>query len=201
MAVLTSSRRAFPGRVFALSFAALALRYRSHHTWQPELDFDNPQGGALIFPPGYMHESMAHGKCSTSTTYQVRARRDGAALVRVSARAPRADPHTVLAAVYLLLLCVCCCCCCCVTLMLQYKFPQPTKYIRAFLPRLLMSQEVGKCSSTWDPYATFQAAGAVVPSLDKAVVLSQLEKILQLVDSDGCVAGDNTGHVAVALTR
>lgn len=110
--------------------------YRSHHAWQPELDFDNPQGGAIIFPPGYMHESMAHGKCSTSTTY-------------------------------------------------QYKFPQPTKYIRTFLPRLLMSQEVGKCSQTWDPYATWQNAGEVVPTLDKAKVRAQLERILALVDADG----------------
>ena len=118
--------------------------HRSHHSWDPEYDFDNPQGGAIVFPPGYMHETMSHSQCTTATTF-------------------------------------------------QYKFPQPTKYIRAFLPRLLMSQEVGKCTSTWDAYATFQEAGEVTPTLDFGEVQQQVERILQLVDGDGAPPGDVQG--------
>lgn len=117
--------------------------------WSPDIGFLNSRGGAVVWPPGYLHETKtlppADGEC-------------GAALT------------------------------------LQFAFPQPVQFIRAFLPRLSLSAEVGQCvASAWAGYPTFFLEN-VKFSAKQAAIQKQLEKILQLVDSnsDGKITVDET---------
>jgi hypothetical protein len=70
-------------------------------------------------------------------------------------------------------------------LTLQFAFPQPVKYLRAFLPRLSLSSEIGQCGArSWTGYATFFVAGIqATPSEQK--MREQQQKILKLVDANG----------------
>lgn len=65
--------------------------------WAPDLQFVNRRSSAVIWPPGYLHETNSlptqDGSCLTSVT-------------------------------------------------VQYAFPQPVQFFRAFLPRLSLSSEV-----------------------------------------------------------
>jgi len=108
--------------------------------WDPDLGFLNRRMGAVIWPPGYLHETStlqpSDGECGTAIT-------------------------------------------------LQFAFPQPVQFLRAFLPRLSLSAEVGQCSHMrWTGYATFHISG-IKPSGKSAVIREQFEEILKTVDSDG----------------
>eukprot|EP00929_Paragymnodinium_shiwhaense_P106316 TRINITY_DN71603_c0_g1_i1.p1 TRINITY_DN71603_c0_g1~~TRINITY_DN71603_c0_g1_i1.p1 ORF type:complete len:543 (+),score=121.32 TRINITY_DN71603_c0_g1_i1:66-1694(+) len=108
--------------------------------WKPDLGFLNTQGGAVIWPPGYLHE--------TKTT-----------------QPPNGD--------------------CGAAITLQYSFPQPVQFLRAFLPRLSLSSEVGHClRNEWSVYPTFFHKG-MNPTRKEAAMKEQLQKILSSVDSDG----------------
>merc|ERR1719414_1853745 len=79
--------------------------------WEPDLGFVNSRGGAVIWPPGYLHETKTFpppdGECGAAIT-------------------------------------------------LQFAFPQPVQFLRAFLPRLALSAEVGHCLvREWSVYPTF----------------------------------------------
>lgn len=107
--------------------------------WDPDLGFLNSAKGAVIWPPGYLHETSTlpplDGQCGSALT-------------------------------------------------LQYAFPQPVQFLRAFLPRLSMSAEVGHCvAMTWSGYATMHVRG-VVPTPKEARMKEQLEKIQTLVDTN-----------------
>lgn len=107
--------------------------------WEPDLGFLNKARGAVIWPPGYLHE--------TSTL-------------------PPADGE------------------CGAALTLQYAFPQPVQFLRAFLPRLSLSSEVGQCVvRSWSGYATLYVPG-VKPSSKVAKIKEQLDKILRTIDGD-----------------
>lgn len=107
--------------------------------WKPDLGFLNKQDAAVIWPPGYLHE--------TSTT----APADGS---------------------------------CGSALTLQYAFPQPVQFLRAFLPRLSLSSEVGQCvASQWSSYATFDVDG-IKPVRQMSKMRAQLEAIMTIVDSN-----------------
>jgi hypothetical protein len=47
----------------------------------------------------------------------------------------------------------------------QFRFPQPARYLRMFLPRILFSNEVGRCFHQWDSFVTFRNYGAFLPTL------------------------------------
>merc|ERR1711988_2047631 len=84
--------------------------YQAGH-WKPDLGFVLRPGQAVIWPPGYLHETKtlppADGECGSAIT-------------------------------------------------LQFAFPQPVQFLRAFLPRLSLSAEVGQCvARTWTAYALF----------------------------------------------
>lgn len=107
--------------------------------WKPDLGFVNPRGGAVIWPPGYLHETKtlptSDGKCGAAIT-------------------------------------------------LQFDFPQPVQFLRAFLPRLALSAEVGHClQREWSGYAVFWLP-TVKPSPKQAKMKEQLTAILDAVDAD-----------------
>jgi len=115
--------------------------------WNPDLGFINREDAAVIWPPGYLHETStlppSDGKC-------------GAALT------------------------------------LQYAFPQPVQFIRAFLPRLSLSSEVGQCvAMKWSGYATLYVPG-IKPSGKMSDMTEQLATILRTLD------GDKDDHISVA---
>jgi len=107
--------------------------------WKPDLGFLNKQGSAVIWPPGYLHETKTRlhpeGKCGAAIT-------------------------------------------------LQYDFPQPVQFFRAFLPRLSLSSEVGHCAREWNGYPTFFSKD-IKPTPKQAKLDEQLSKIMSAVDSDG----------------
>eukprot|EP00927_Polykrikos_kofoidii_P029339 TRINITY_DN25385_c0_g1_i1.p1 TRINITY_DN25385_c0_g1~~TRINITY_DN25385_c0_g1_i1.p1 ORF type:complete len:539 (+),score=99.87 TRINITY_DN25385_c0_g1_i1:131-1747(+) len=108
--------------------------------WKPDLGFVNYRGGAVIWPPGYLHETKTlpppDGKCGAAIT-------------------------------------------------LQFSFPQPVQFIRAFLPRLSLSAEVGQClHRDWSGYVIF-FLNDLKPSHKQATMEEQLKKILAVVDSNG----------------
>lgn len=37
-----------------------------HLKWEPQYDFYNPEGGGVLFPPGYMHETRGQAECTIS---------------------------------------------------------------------------------------------------------------------------------------
>ena len=107
--------------------------------WEPDLGFLNQEQAAVIWPPGYLHETStlppADGECGSALT-------------------------------------------------LQYAFPQPVQFLRAFLPRLSLSAEVGQCvAMAWSGYVTFEVGG-ISPSSKSKKMEEQLQKIMQLVDTD-----------------
>eukprot|EP00928_Gymnodinium_smaydae_P047177 TRINITY_DN3146_c3_g1_i1.p1 TRINITY_DN3146_c3_g1~~TRINITY_DN3146_c3_g1_i1.p1 ORF type:complete len:588 (+),score=150.49 TRINITY_DN3146_c3_g1_i1:74-1765(+) len=107
--------------------------------WKPDLGFVVSQGAAIIWPPGYLHETKtlppADGAC-------------GAALT------------------------------------LQFAFPQPVQFLRAFLPRLSLSAEVGHCSGgAWSGYPTLYVRG-IKPSPKGETIKKQLEQMLAAVDAN-----------------
>jgi len=107
--------------------------------WKPDLGFVNKVEGALVWPPGYLHETStvppADGSCGAAIT-------------------------------------------------LQYAFPQPVQFLRAFLPRLSLSAEVGQCGDMrWSGYVTMYVPG-VKPSPKEAKMKEQLATILKMVDTD-----------------
>ena len=112
-----------------------------HLEWEPQYDFYNPEGGGVLFPPGYMHETRGQAECSTAFTFQV-------------------------------------------------KHPVPTRYLRKFLPRLLLSQEVGHCYLDWDPFATW--INNVRPSSDEETIAKNAKTLISLVDvnRDGIMSHD-----------
>jgi hypothetical protein len=108
--------------------------------WQPDLGFLNKRQSAVIWPPGYLHET---------STLQPEDGECGAALT------------------------------------LQFAFPQPVQFFRAFLPRLSLSSEVGQCvARSWSGYATLFVPG-IVPTSKTAVMEEQLTRILKALDKDG----------------
>eukprot|EP00933_Yihiella_yeosuensis_P013554 TRINITY_DN12502_c1_g1_i1.p1 TRINITY_DN12502_c1_g1~~TRINITY_DN12502_c1_g1_i1.p1 ORF type:complete len:561 (+),score=119.75 TRINITY_DN12502_c1_g1_i1:54-1736(+) len=105
--------------------------------WNPDLGFLNKRGGAVIWPPGYLHETSSvqdpDGKCAAAIT-------------------------------------------------LQYAFPQPVQFFRAFLPRLSLSSEVGHCGSLqWNNYVDFFIPG-INPTNKMASMKEQLTSILRTID-------------------
>merc|ERR1719201_106610 len=89
--------------------------------WKPDLGFVLKTGSAVVWPPGYLHETStlqpADGACGAAIT-------------------------------------------------LQFAFPQPVQFLRAFLPRLSLSSEVGHCvASSWSGYPTFYVPG-ISPATD-----------------------------------
>lgn len=107
--------------------------------WAPDLGFWNNRQGAVVWPPGYIHETSSHatsdGECGTSIT-------------------------------------------------LQFAFPQPVQFLRAFLPRLSISAEVGQCvARAWSGYPTLYVSG-IKPERKSSEMLEQLDKILKSVDTD-----------------
>mmetsp|Transcript_168173 Transcript_168173/g.540256 ORF Transcript_168173/g.540256 Transcript_168173/m.540256 type:complete len:547 (+) Transcript_168173:45-1685(+) len=108
--------------------------------WKPDLGFINRQGGAVVWPPGYLHETKTlrtdDGSCGAAIT-------------------------------------------------LQFSFPQPVQFLRAFLPRLSLSAEVGQCvGHSWSGYPTLYVAG-IKPSPKGSDIEVQLQKILKALDTDG----------------
>jgi len=107
--------------------------------WAPDLGFWNNRMGAVVWPPGYIHETSSHatadGECGASIT-------------------------------------------------LQFAFPQPVQFIRAFLPRLSISAEVGQCvARSWSGYPTLYVPG-IKPQTKSSEMLDQLKAILKSVDVD-----------------
>jgi len=107
--------------------------------WKPDLGFVNPTASAVIWPPGYLHETStlptSDGSCGASIT-------------------------------------------------VQYAFPQPVQFFRAFLPRLALSSEVGQCvASRWAGYASFFLAD-IWPSGRKAKIDQQLQRVMRELDAD-----------------
>jgi len=107
--------------------------------WKPDLGFLNTQGSAVIWPPGYLHETKTRmhpeGKCGSAIT-------------------------------------------------LQYDFPQPVQFFRAFLPRLALSSEVGHClGSSWSGYPTFFMK-QIKATPKQAKMDAQLSTIMSAVDTD-----------------
>mmetsp|Transcript_50668 Transcript_50668/g.133840 ORF Transcript_50668/g.133840 Transcript_50668/m.133840 type:complete len:348 (+) Transcript_50668:2-1045(+) len=118
--------------------------------WKPDLGFTNARGSAVIWPPGYLHETKTapppDGECGAAIT-------------------------------------------------LQFAFPQPVQFIRAFLPRLSLSSEVGQCvARSWSGYATLYVPG-IKPTPRGKEMSEQLEMILKSVD------GDADGRVTVEEVR
>jgi len=111
--------------------------------WNPDLGFVLKPGGAIIWPPGYLHETRtlppADGECGTAIT-------------------------------------------------LQFAFPQPVQFLRAFLPRLALSAEVGQClgfeGKAWGDYAYMFVKG-IKPNPKQENMQKQKETILKTLDSDG----------------
>jgi len=115
--------------------------------WKPDLGFVLRPGQAIVWPPGYLHETKtlppADGECGAAIT-------------------------------------------------LQYAFPQPVQFLRAFLPRLSLSAEVGQCvAQTWGAYATM-FVGGIKPSNKAAAMQQQKDAILAKLDanSDGQISVD-----------
>merc|ERR1712224_492191 len=107
--------------------------------WKPDLGFVMTEGNAVIWPPGYLHETKT---------------------------LPPADGE------------------CGVGLTLQFAFPQPVQFLRAYLPRLSLSAEVGQCvARTWSDYAKMFVDG-IKPSPKGDVMKTQKEKILTEVDAN-----------------
>lgn len=107
--------------------------------WKPDIGFVLTPGQAVIWPPGYLHETKtfqpADGECGAAIT-------------------------------------------------LQFAFPQPVQFLRAFLPRLSLSAEVGQCvARTWTAYALFFVSG-IKPSPKDAMIEKQKSAILSQLDSD-----------------
>jgi len=105
--------------------------------WKPDIGFVNGQAGAMVWPPGYLHETKtmqpADGECGSAIT-------------------------------------------------LQFAFPQPVQFLRAFLPRLSLSAEVGGClNRDWSIYPTLSVQGIKPVAAEKDMKV-QLEKILKAVD-------------------
>mmetsp|Transcript_76498 Transcript_76498/g.167126 ORF Transcript_76498/g.167126 Transcript_76498/m.167126 type:complete len:446 (+) Transcript_76498:725-2062(+) len=117
--------------------------------WQPDLGFVNRKGGAVIWPPGYIHETKTDqppdGSCGSAIT-------------------------------------------------LQFDFPQPVQFFRAYLPRLSLSSEVGQCvGMAWSFYATLSVQG-ITPTPKSAVMQEQMETIMHALDAD------KDGFITVAET-
>lgn len=107
--------------------------------WKPDLGFLNTRDSAVIWPPGYLHETKTRmhpeGKCGAAIT-------------------------------------------------LQYDFPQPVQFFRAFLPRLALSAEVGHCMARdWSGYPTFFMK-QIKPTPKQAKMDAQLETIMSVLDTD-----------------
>jgi len=107
--------------------------------WKPDTGFTNPTASAVIWPPGYMHETSTlptpDGSCGTSIT-------------------------------------------------VQYAFPQPVQFFRAFLPRLALSSEVGQCvAGRWAGYASFFLPD-IHPSGKKAKIEQQLQRVMRALDAN-----------------
>lgn len=118
--------------------------------WKPDIGFVLTPGQAVIWPPGYLHETKtfqpADGECGTAMT-------------------------------------------------LQFAFPQPVQFLRAFLPRLSLSAEVGQCvARTWTAYALFFVSG-IKPSPKDAMIETQKDAILSHVDAD------KDGQITVEETK
>jgi len=108
--------------------------------WKPDLGFVVRQGGAVIWPPGYLHETKTlpppDGECGAAIT-------------------------------------------------LQFSYPQPVQFLRAFLPRLALSAEVGQCvARSWSGYPTFYVRG-IKPASKEETMKAQMKKILERLDGDG----------------
>jgi hypothetical protein len=107
--------------------------------WKPDLGFVLKTGSAVIWPPGYLHETRtlepADGACGAAIT-------------------------------------------------LQYAFPQPVQFFRAFLPRLSMSAEISHClPNTWSSYATMYTEG-INPTPKQDKMKAQKETILAKIDAN-----------------
>jgi len=107
--------------------------------WQPDLGFVNYQSGAVIWPPGYLHETSTlqppDGECGAAIT-------------------------------------------------MQFAFPQPVQFLRAFLPRLSLSAEVGQCvKRAWSGYPTLYVPG-IKPVSKMSKMQEQRLEILKNVDVD-----------------
>mmetsp|Transcript_6349 Transcript_6349/g.13868 ORF Transcript_6349/g.13868 Transcript_6349/m.13868 type:complete len:574 (+) Transcript_6349:73-1794(+) len=118
--------------------------------WKPDLGFVVREGAAVVWPPGYLHETKTlppeDGMCGSSLT-------------------------------------------------LQFAFPQPVQFIRAFLPRLALSSEVGQCIwKAWGYYAYFFVSN-IKPTTNGTVIQGQLNQIFRSIDTDG------NGNITVEETR
>merc|ERR1719203_315308 len=107
--------------------------------WKPDLGFVNHGAGAMVWPPGYLHETKTQqppdGECASAITT-------------------------------------------------QYAFPQPVQFLRAFLPRLALSAEVGHCLvREWSVYPTLSVRNIKPTHLDKEM-REQLDTILKAVDTN-----------------
>jgi len=107
--------------------------------WKPDIGFVNAAAGAMVWPPGYLHETKTmappDGACGSAIT-------------------------------------------------LQYAFPQPVQFLRAFLPRLALSAEVGHCLiREWSFYPTLSMKG-IKPKATQKDMQAQLETILGAVDAN-----------------
>mmetsp|Transcript_35705 Transcript_35705/g.80638 ORF Transcript_35705/g.80638 Transcript_35705/m.80638 type:complete len:566 (+) Transcript_35705:57-1754(+) len=118
--------------------------------WKPDLGFLVRPGAAVVWPPGYLHETKTlapeDGMCGSSLT-------------------------------------------------LQFAFPQPVQFLRAYLPRLSLSAEVGQCMyKSWSWYATFFVSN-IKPTTDGSAIEGQVATILKSVDTN------SDGNVTVEETR
>lgn len=107
--------------------------------WKPDLGFMNKAGAAVIWPPGYLHETKTQpppdGECGTAIT-------------------------------------------------LQYSFPQPVKFFRAFLPRLSLSSEVSHClRHAWGVYPTMHVPG-IEPTHVVKTMKQQVQTLAKAIDKD-----------------
>jgi len=114
--------------------------------WKPDLGFVLKAGQAVVWPPGYLHETKTmpppDGMCGTAIT-------------------------------------------------LQFAFPQPVQFLRAFMPRLALSAEVGQCvARDWTSYVVL-FVGNIKPSPKGAAIEKQKQAILKAVDAN------NDGQVTV----
>eukprot|EP00812_Abedinium_dasypus_P008814 NODE_2548_length_916_cov_266.651568.p2 GENE.NODE_2548_length_916_cov_266.651568~~NODE_2548_length_916_cov_266.651568.p2 ORF type:complete len:240 (+),score=93.18 NODE_2548_length_916_cov_266.651568:33-752(+) len=107
-----------------------------YSTWGHfEYEHVNPVGAAVVFPPGYFHETVGTDMWATAITF-------------------------------------------------QFQRPQPVKYIRDFLPRLVESPlgHEEKCHERWKDYVLFGRPAK--PTLSESEMRARVEAIFEATDLD-----------------
>eukprot|EP00054_Salpingoeca_dolichothecata_P012002 m.66537 g.66537 ORF g.66537 m.66537 type:complete len:383 (+) comp19731_c0_seq2:469-1617(+) len=73
---------------------------------------------------------------------------------------------------------------CAVSVTYQWGYPAPTKYIRSFLPRFSLTEEMEHCTDTWEPFATLLPPGAIMPEKSEEKVQEQAAIRNIVIDKD-----------------